>query len=122
MGIPEEEARQFLNSNVNNALNTLNTSTLDKTEEREEKKKSFVKEEEGIEAITDNLVPFKPIKVNKLKIDKDYIYNSLISYLHELLPDFTIGESNGGLIYLASTDNLYFSLKLTQNKKNPLTK
>lgn len=116
MGIPEEEARQFLNSNVNNALNT---STLDKKEEKEEEKINFVKEEEGT---TDNLVPFKPIKVNKLKIDKDYIYNSLIDYLHELLPDFTIGESNGGMIYLASTDNLYFSLKLTQNKKNPLTK
>ena len=121
MGIPVEEARQFLNSEVNNALDT---SALDKTEEKEVKKET----EEGIssnyvnaEAEAD-IVPFKPIKVNKLKIDKDYIYNSLISYLRDLLPDFTIGESNGGMIYLVSTDNLYFSLKLTQNKKNPLTK
>ena len=119
MGIPEEEARQFLNSNVNNAFNV---STLDKTEEIGIKEKEVKEKIEEKSVNTDNLVPFKPIKVNKLKIDKDYIYNSLIDYLHELLPDFTIGESTGGMIYLASTDNLYFSLKLTQNKKNPLTK
>lgn len=121
MGIPEEEARQFLNSEVNNALDA---STLDKTEEKEiekETEESVFSNYVNAEAETD-IIPFKPIKVNKLKIDKDYIYNSLISYLHDLLPDFTIGESNGGMIYLASTDNLYFSLKLTQNKKNPLTK
>lgn len=121
MGIPVEEARQFLNSEVNNALDA---SALDKTEEKEIKEET----EEGISSnyinaeIKADIVPFKPIKVNKLKIDKDYIYNSLISYLRDLLPDFTIGESNGGMIYLVSTDNLYFSLKLTQNKKNPLTK